>query len=248
MAVPSRWIGSPHRTKGRAGFRPEAVVIHIMEGTLAGTDSWFQNPQSKVSTHYGIGKQGQIHQYVGETDTAYHAGRRSNPSWVGIKPQNPNLYTIGIEHEGDANSAWPTAMYEASARLVRDICTRWSIPVDRDHIIGHREIYDRKTCPGHVVDLDRLVRMAREEALDETVYNFVPDRGRVRTRVNLKVRKGAPTTTAASVRTVPGGTELEYEGWTSNGLSVNANAHWYRDAEGNYFWAGGTERPIPGLD
>jgi N-acetylmuramoyl-L-alanine amidase len=34
-------IPSPNYTKGRAGYKPVAIVIHIMEGTLNGTDSWF---------------------------------------------------------------------------------------------------------------------------------------------------------------------------------------------------------------
>jgi N-acetylmuramoyl-L-alanine amidase len=242
----TKWIGCLHKRAGRAGYRPEAVVVHIMEGTLAGTDSWFNSPQSKVSTHYGIGRNGEIHQYVGESDTAFHVGRRSNPTWRSIKPANPNLYTIGIEHEGRANSDWPEAMYRASAALIRDICTRWSIPIDREHIIGHREIYDRKSCPGHVVDLEKLVRMARADALVPERYNLVEQAGRVRTRVGLRLRGRVPTTTAEVVGTVAAGNELAYVGWTSNGTSVNANAHWYRDPNGDYFWAGGTEEPFPG--
>jgi N-acetylmuramoyl-L-alanine amidase len=247
MTLPIKWVGSIHKNSGRKGFRPEAVVVHIMEGTLAGTDSWFNDPRSKVSTHYGIGRNGQIHQYVGESDTAFHVGRRSNPTWKRIKSANPNLYTIGIEHEGKANSEWPDAMYQASAALIRDVCTRWSIPIDRDHVIGHREIYDRKSCPGHVVDLDRLVKMARQEALAEETYNLVKQSGKVRTRVALRRRRGAPTTAAPIVDTIPAGKELSYVGWTSNGTSVNANPHWYRDRDGNYFWAGGTDRPVPGI-
>jgi N-acetylmuramoyl-L-alanine amidase len=30
---------------------------------------------------------------------------------------------------------------------------RWSMPIDGDHVIGHREIYARKTCPGTWIDL-----------------------------------------------------------------------------------------------
>lgn len=37
MAI--QWIGSPNKDKRRDGFRPEAIVIHIMEGTLKGTDA-----------------------------------------------------------------------------------------------------------------------------------------------------------------------------------------------------------------
>jgi N-acetylmuramoyl-L-alanine amidase len=138
-------------------------------------------------------------------------------------------------------------MYQSSAALVRDICARWSIPIDRDHIIGHREIYGHKTCPGPVVDLDRLVKMARGAADAPETYNFVAQPGKLRTRVALRVRQGAPTTTAAVVRTIAPGTEVAYDGWSSNGTSVNANAHWYRDEDGNFFWAGGTDAPIPGL-
>jgi hypothetical protein len=45
-----------------------------MEGTLAATDSWFLTPESQVSAHYGVARDGRIHQYVGESDTAFHAG------------------------------------------------------------------------------------------------------------------------------------------------------------------------------
>lgn len=92
------WKGSPNFTRGRSGYRPEAVVIHIMAGTLAGTDAHFANPASQVSAHYGIGKQGQIHQYVKEEDTAFHAGTVDRPTWALIKPGiNPNLYCVTPE-------------------------------------------------------------------------------------------------------------------------------------------------------
>jgi len=243
-----RWIGSPNKEKGRQGYRVEAIVIHIMEGTLVGTDSWFKSQESGVSAHYGVGTDGEVHQYVADGDTAWHAGYVVGPSWRLIKPGvNPNYYTIGIEHEGTADTPWTDAMYQASAELIRDICHRWSVPFDRDRIIGHREIRADKSCPGHQVDLGKLVEMARTGVVAPEAYNFCGQPGSVRTRVDLNVRRAAPTTTVEVIRTVPTGTELSYEGWTSNGLSVNGNAHWYKEAAGNYFWAGGTERPIPGL-
>jgi N-acetylmuramoyl-L-alanine amidase len=80
MTIPIKWIGSVHKRSGRQGFRPEAVVIHMMGGTLAGTDSWFNNPHAGASSHFGVGKSGQIHQYVGESDTAFHAGHTLKPT------------------------------------------------------------------------------------------------------------------------------------------------------------------------
>jgi hypothetical protein len=127
------------------------------------------------------------------------------------------------------------------------VCTRWSIPIDRQHVIGHREIYGRKTCPNGVVDLDRLITLARQAAVSPDRFNFIAVQASVRTRTGLNVRRGAPTTAAPIVRSAPENEMLEYVGWTSNGMSVNGNPHWYRDEDGNYFWAGATTRPIPGI-
>ncbi len=151
---------------GRKGYRPEAVVIHIMDGTLPGTDSWFANPTSQVSAHYGIGKGGEVHQYVQENDAAWHAGRVDAPVWKLIRPNvNPNLYTIGIEHEGKPDEGWTETMKQSSATLIREICQRWHIPIDRDHIVGHFEIFSKKpNCPAtNKRILDELVTLAHQQ-------------------------------------------------------------------------------------
>ena len=49
MAI--QWVGGLNKDQGQEGFRPEAIVIHIMEGTLKGTDAWFKNEESGVSAH-----------------------------------------------------------------------------------------------------------------------------------------------------------------------------------------------------
>ena len=139
------------------------------------------------------------------------------------------------------------ALYKASAGLIETICRRWAIPCDRDHIIGHREIRADKTCPGLEVDLDKLVDMANDIHQSPATFNFVKKPGIVQTRVDLNIREKAPTSAAPLVRTVKSGRKLPYQGWTSNGLTVNGNAHRYKDADGNYFWAGATAQPIPGL-
>lgn len=154
---------SPNFWSGRKGYRPEAIVIHIMDGTLTGTDSWFASTSSQVSAHYGIGKGGEVHQYVQEGDAAWHAGRVDKPSWALIKPDvNPNLYTIGLEHEGKPADEWTDAMKQASAALIRDICQRWQIPIDRSHIIGHYQIFSQKpNCPAaNKSIIDELIALA----------------------------------------------------------------------------------------
>jgi N-acetylmuramoyl-L-alanine amidase len=167
--VKSTWIGcaSTNFRPGRsARYKPEAIVIHISEGTLASADAWFQNPKARVSAHYCVGKQGEIHQYVKEEDTAFHAGAVVRAMWRLRKPNvNPNAYTIGIEHEGhaadDPADAWPDAQYEASAGLIAEIAGRWGIMIDENHIVLHREIRGDKTCPGPTFDRGRMIDLVR---------------------------------------------------------------------------------------
>lgn len=95
----------------RSGTAVSAVTIHTVQGSYAGCISWFQNCDAGVSAHYVVkSSNGQITQMVLESDKAWHVGT-----------ENP--YTIGIEHEGYINDpSWYTsAMYSASADLVRDI-------------------------------------------------------------------------------------------------------------------------------
>ena len=65
------WKGSPNFSSPK-GYKIIAIVNHIMSGTLAGTDAWFANPASQVSSHFGVGKNGEIHQYV----------NLENPAWA----------------------------------------------------------------------------------------------------------------------------------------------------------------------
>ncbi|MEZ0471028.1 N-acetylmuramoyl-L-alanine amidase [Luteimonas salinilitoris] len=93
-----------------------AVTIHTAQGSYAGTISWFKNASANVSAHYVIrSSDGQVTQMVRHAHTAWHV-------------RNHNSYTLGIEHEGYVNnSAWyTTAMYNASAALVRHFCASYS--------------------------------------------------------------------------------------------------------------------------
>jgi|SRR5579872_701928 len=146
------WVGCApgNYREGRPfGLQPEAIVIHIMDGSFAAGESVFADPTTQKSAHYGISKEGIVHQYVRESDTAYHAGIVVEPTWDLLKPGvNPNFYTVGIEHEGVAADVWTEAQMDASAALVEQIGTRWRIQLDAEHVIRHHQIRATKTCPG----------------------------------------------------------------------------------------------------
>ena len=160
-------------TRGRNGKKPEIIVIHIAEGTKLGgvvpkncdhlgTIQEFSAPWTQKSAHYLIDEIGEILQLVEETDTAYHAGLKVRPTAKIIlaRPnENPNSYSIGIENVGYEGIT--EIQYKKTAELVANICERWLIPIDRDHIIGHREIRADKRCPGKI-DIDRIVKEAND--------------------------------------------------------------------------------------
>lgn len=155
-------------SSGRQGYRPIGIVIHIIDGrNMSGAYHWFNNPDSQASAHYGVRKNGEVWQFVQEQDTAWHAGGVNQPSWRLLKPGlNPNLYTIGIEHEGRPGEEFTEAMYESSSQLIANIADRWHLRINRDHIIGHNEINSvtRPNCPGTGVNLDKLVKMAYDKS------------------------------------------------------------------------------------
>jgi len=158
------WQGSPNFSSRKKGLRPTAVILHVMAGSLSGTDAWFGEAASQVSAHYGIGSKGEIHQYVEEKYKAWHAGNVASPTVplpvnLGGKVINPNEWTIGIEHEGSGVEEFPLSLYISSARLLRTICLRWTIPLDAKHVLLHREIYAVKTCPG-MLDRELILRLA----------------------------------------------------------------------------------------
>jgi N-acetylmuramoyl-L-alanine amidase len=164
-------------TRGRAGLTPKAIVIHVTTASTAdSTLTWFRNPASQVSAHYLVDRDGiRVFQLVQETDTAWHAGtypegrlvlNQTRPDLTWVRPQvSTNLVTVGIEHVGLVTDIWPDVQYQASAQLVAGIAKRWSIPLDRSHVVGHHEIYPPHAgCPG-TCQLDRLVEMAKAIAL-----------------------------------------------------------------------------------
>lgn len=131
----------------------DRIVIHHNAGTSdeGARRTWYVSTGVGTSAHYQVANN-KIWGCVGENSVAYHAG-----------DYNMNQRSIGIEHLNSTGA--PTWLiseetYRSSAKLIRDICERYGIPIDRAHILKHGEV-SATGCPGGI-DIDRLVRMARE--------------------------------------------------------------------------------------
>jgi hypothetical protein len=168
------------------------IVVHVTQGSYAGTISWFKNASAQVSAHYVVrSSDGQITQMVAEKDTAWHV-RSANP------------YTIGIEHEGfvDQPSWFTDAMYRASAALTKNIAERRGIPKDRAHIVGHNEVPDNDhTDPGPNWNWNYYMQLVNGGNPNPPTYNFTTYGSGVRVRSDAKV-------TASIVATLAGPTQV----------------------------------------
>jgi N-acetylmuramoyl-L-alanine amidase len=114
-------------------YAVDVIVIHDTEVPFAEAIRIFQDPTREASANYVVSAGGQIAQMVLEKDIAWHAG-----NW------DYNTRAIGIEQEGYAwtPGSYTGAEYRASAQLAASICSRWGVPMDRAHVIGHNEVPD----------------------------------------------------------------------------------------------------------
>jgi LysM repeat protein len=149
-----RWVGSPHFNNRRRPDDITAIVIHsTANSSLQGVIDWFNNPNSKVSAHYTIGKDGQIVQHVQDMHGAWHAGRSV---WKGRN--SCNEYTLGIElvNLNDGADPYPPAQHQANLALCAYLAHKYNISTD--DIMGHLDIAlppGRKSDP-RGYDLDKL--------------------------------------------------------------------------------------------
>ena len=158
-----KFIGNQHTNKSSRGKHiPFVIVNHISSGSMKSMDNWFTTPTNTVSSaHFGISKEGVIHQYVKIEEMAWHAGLRQDgiqhatSKVVKDENVNPNLYSVGIEHEGFDGELTPI-QFEASIWLhqyIREYVKEKynkDIPFDNYHIVGHCHVDPRRkpNCPG----------------------------------------------------------------------------------------------------
>ena len=167
----ARWCESPHRDARPGGVGDiDTVVVHAISlppGVYGGgwIDRLFQGdlpPDGhpyfaeiaglRVSAHCCIGRDGDVCQYVGFDQRAWHAGA----SRFGGR-ERVNDFSIGIELEGCDDDAFTDAQYASLARTVRAL--RATYPgITPSRIVGHSDIAPgRKTDPGPHFDWQRLL-------------------------------------------------------------------------------------------
>ena len=128
-------------TYGRSGRSIEAITIHHMAGRLTAEQCGriFQAKGRYGSSHYGVGYDGSIANYVDEEDTAW-----TNSNW------DSNCKSITIEISDNDNSWYVNdTTLNAVIKLVADIAKRrdLGILVPGKNLTWH-SMFTNTTCPG----------------------------------------------------------------------------------------------------
>lgn len=128
-------------TKGRDGRNIEAITIHHMAGRLTAKQCGriFQAKGRYGSSHYGVGYDGSIANYVDEEDTAW-----TNSNW------DSNCKSVTIEISDNDNSWYVNDItLNAVIKLVADIAKRRNlgILVPGKNLTWH-SMFTSTTCPG----------------------------------------------------------------------------------------------------
>ena len=151
----ARFAPSPAFTAGRSGQSIDRIVIHITDApTTSSTVNHFTAAGAQASSHYLVGQDGEIVQFVAEADTAWHA-RGVNSRSVGI--EHVAIKRGGVDYPRangtmqhfDAMAPSDT-QYSESAALVTYLCDKYGLTPDRSTIVGHREADPRTShasCP-----------------------------------------------------------------------------------------------------
>lgn len=165
---PVVYFPSPHYNQRPPDMPVDMIVLHHTDrfASTWAVARFFQQPGVQASAHYVVGKEGLIIQCVPDDRAAWHAG----PSIWGERP-GVNDYSIGIElvNDGDGADPYTERQYDALARLVAHLMSKYRLTLDR--VVGHKDVaipLGRKPDPSSNFDWLRL-RVAAISLLTDSV-------------------------------------------------------------------------------
>ena len=237
-------------TKGRESTIQEITIHHMAaRWTAQRCGESFQVVGREGSSHYGIGYEGEIAQYVDEADTAWTNSNRA-----------ANHRAVTIETANSQNGGnWPVndVTLRSLINLVADIAIRNNlIPLIKGKNLTWHQMYIATTCPGPylISKLDYIVEEANK------IINGGADVTRTPVTITYQVYDGAWLGNITGYDT--NDSKYGYAGGTSKSISgVYANAsvgnvyyrvhqkggEWLPEVKNREDYAGNLGKPIDGF-
>lgn len=137
----AQWVPSPNLDQRR----PSLIVLHAthQDSVQESLDTLrTRNSGGRVSSHYLVGRDGDLYQLVADQDRAWHAGAGR---WGTIT--EVNSASIGIELDNDGSADFTPAQMTRLLRLLTDLTERLGIAPTQ--VVGHSDFAPtRKRDPG----------------------------------------------------------------------------------------------------
>lgn len=143
----------------RGGAKIDTIVLHYTGGPRtgeAGDLNTLTKPNTQVSAHFLVTRDGKITQLVAEELIAFHAGQSY---FQGEDRVNERSLGIEIANEGDTGEPYTPAQMAAVTKLVGYLREKYQVQLD--NITGHSNVampVGRKSDPGAHFDMAGLKR------------------------------------------------------------------------------------------
>jgi murein L,D-transpeptidase YcbB/YkuD len=186
------------------------VTLHIMDGTLAGTNSWFRNPAAQASSHFGTGRDGDLYQWVDTRDKAW-AQAAGNPNW------------ISIENEGRGGDTLTDAQLDRCAQVLAWAHQAHGVPLQTTssttgrglghHAMGGSAWGGHTSCPGTriVAQKTEIVRRAKAIVGEKPAHDPTPASGSKAPKFSGRLLAYPPIVRGDDVRTWQ--SQMKHRGW-----------------------------------
>lgn len=123
-----------------------AIALHAdASSRVESSLDWVRRPESKVSYHVMIGRNGAVFSVVPPDRRAWHAGESS---FDGRKDCNGYSVGVCLSNRNDGVELYPPVQQQAAVSVCAALCRHYGIPVER--IVTHAEVArpaGRKTDP-----------------------------------------------------------------------------------------------------
>jgi len=142
---------TPNFTKGKI-MTPKAVVLHHTSGSYAGSVDWCMKPESMVSYHCIIKRDGERTVLASDNQRTWHAGKSN---WRG-KP-DLNSWSLGVAFEGDSyKEPLSNEMIESAIEYLVPRMNRLSLTIK--DVTDHRTVSPGRKDDLKLSEYDRFVQ------------------------------------------------------------------------------------------
>ncbi|WP_259363550.1 peptidoglycan DD-metalloendopeptidase family protein [Microbacterium esteraromaticum] len=146
-----------------AGVTIDRFIIHH-QGSTNDDEAYFKTKNDRGSCPtWQVKKDGTVVEFIPPDMKPSSTGSWNDRS-VAVETQNVTGDVSGTDKVAGTDWVISDASHEAIAHLVVWASKHFGFPIDRTHVIGHRETGAATACPGPSMDLDGIVKRAQELA------------------------------------------------------------------------------------